>query len=93
MDIAGTWVVAQSTVAVGEMFSVGIIGGGDIHDGRPGDDLHRFLGHQEALLLSRQGIMAMWAEDLTREAVFAALWNRRGEPHTKRPDLIPHPTA
>jgi len=57
----------------------GFVGGGDIHDGRPGDELHSLQDEPEQYrLLSRQGIMGVWAEDLTRESVFEALWNRRG---------------
>jgi len=62
-------------------YRFGLIGGGDIHDGRPGDELHT---GQEKLFekwdyhkLHRQGIMGVWAKELTREAVFEALWNRR----------------
>jgi hypothetical protein len=57
---------------------LGFIGGGDIHDGRPGDELHS-LQHPEPEhynLLRRQGIMGVWAPELTREAVFDALWER-----------------
>ncbi|HID56186.1 TPA: DUF3604 domain-containing protein, partial [Candidatus Poribacteria bacterium] len=55
----------------------GFIGGGDIHDGRPGDELHHLQTLPEAYrLLSRQGIMAVFAPDLSREAIFRALWNR-----------------
>jgi len=56
----------------------GFVGGGDIHDGRPGDELHRLQETPDQYrLLSRQGIMGVWARELTREAVFDALWNRR----------------
>jgi len=56
----------------------GLIGGGDIHDGRPGDELHsRQRAPEFYRLLHRQGIMGVWARELTREAVFDALWNRR----------------
>ena len=56
----------------------GLIGGGDIHDGRPGDELHSLQeSPDEYHLLWRQGIMGVWAKDLTREAIFEALWNRR----------------
>ncbi len=56
----------------------GFVAGGDVHDGRPGDELHQL---QEQVphyrMLHRQGIMGVWATGLTREAVFEALWNRR----------------
>jgi len=56
----------------------GFIGGGDIHDGRPGDDLHNIQRNPVQYgQLSRQGIMGVWAPELTREAIFEALWNRR----------------
>lgn len=56
----------------------GLIGGGDIHDGRPGDDLHSQQKTPDHYpLLWRQGILGVWAPRLTREAVFEALWNRR----------------
>src|SRR5205085_1502670 len=56
----------------------GIIAGGDIHDGRPGDELHTRQREPERYsVLRRQGIMGVWAEALTRDAVFEALWRRR----------------
>ncbi len=60
-------------------YRFGFVGGGDIHDGRPGDELHS-LQHpkpEHYHLLRRQGIMGVWAPELTREAIFEALWNRR----------------
>lgn len=56
----------------------GFIGGGDIHDGRPGDELHIYQRKpEEYRRLHRQGLMGVWARDLTRECIFEALWNRR----------------
>ncbi len=56
----------------------GFIGGGDIHDGRPGDELHTLQKRPPQYRdLWRQGIMGVWAKKLTREGVFEALWNRR----------------
>lgn len=56
----------------------GLVGGGDTHDGRPGDELHsRQELPEDYRKLWRQGIMGVWARELTRESVFAALWNRR----------------
>jgi len=57
---------------------LGFIAGGDIHDGRPGDDLHRFQQQPEQYrLLWPQGIMGVMCKELTREAVFDALWHRQ----------------
>ncbi len=59
-------------------YRLGFIGGGDIHDGRPGDELHHYQSKPEGYKnLWRQGLMGVWARDLTREAVWEALWNRR----------------
>jgi len=56
----------------------GFVGGGDIHDGRPGDELHSLQAEPEQYrLLARQGIMGVWADELTRESIFRALWDRR----------------
>jgi hypothetical protein len=56
----------------------GFVGGGDTHDGRPGDELHSLQKEPADYgVLSRQGIMGVWAGELTRQAVFDALWNRR----------------
>ena len=59
-------------------YRFGMIGSGDIHDGRPGDELHhirRVPEHYPGLY--RQGLMGVWCEELTRQNVFDALWNRR----------------
>jgi hypothetical protein len=54
------------------------MGGGDIHDGRPGDELHTLQRRPPTYKnLYRQGISGIWATDLTREAIFEALWDRR----------------
>jgi len=59
-------------------FRLGFVGGGDIHDGRPGDDLHRYQPRPENYKnLWRQGLMGVWAKTLTREGIWEALWNRR----------------
>lgn len=55
----------------------GMIGTGDTHDGRPGDHLHSLQktpGYSEEL---GPGLTGVWAEELTRESVFRALYNRR----------------
>lgn len=56
---------------------LGMIGNGDTHDGRPGDQLHSLQktpGYSESL---GPGLTGVWAEELTRESVFKALFNRR----------------
>lgn len=56
---------------------MGMIGTGDTHDGRPGDHLHSLQktpGYSEEL---GPGLTGVWAEELTRESVFKALYNRR----------------
>jgi hypothetical protein len=64
--------------ALGLGYRFGFTGGGDIHDGRPGDELHSAQEMPEQYrLLRRQGIMGVWTTELTREAVFDALWERR----------------
>ncbi len=59
-------------------YRFGFLGGGDIHDGRPGDDLHTeqsdVAGYQEHLW--PQGFTAAMASGLTRDAVFDAIGNR-----------------
>jgi len=59
-------------------YRFGFVGCGDIHDGRPGDELHNLQREPEQYrLLRRQGIMGVWAPELTRAAVFDALRRRR----------------
>lgn len=59
-------------------YRFGIIGSGDIHDGRPGDECHTHQKEPDIYPnMWRQGIVGVWAKQLSREAVFDALWNRR----------------
>ncbi|HOK80728.1 MAG TPA: CehA/McbA family metallohydrolase [bacterium] len=59
-------------------YEFGFVGGGDIHDGRPGDDLHTMQGKPDIYrLLYRQGLTAVIAEKLTRDEIFNALFNRQ----------------
>lgn len=59
-------------------YRFGFIAGGDIHDGRPGDELHVFQKQPgDYRQLRGQGIMGVWAKELTRQAIFEALWKRR----------------
>lgn len=59
-------------------YKFGFVGGGDIHDGRPGDELHTL---QETTAdyknLYRQGITAVKSESLTRRAIFNALSEKK----------------
>ena len=55
----------------------GIIASGDFHDGRPGDTLHSYQKEPEIWHhAQRGGLVGVWADELTRESVFDALWNR-----------------
>ena len=66
----------QDALALG--YRMGFVGGGDIHDGRPGDELHSLQQQPEVYCkLRRQGIMGVWAKALTRPAIFQALKERR----------------
>jgi len=59
-------------------YRFGFVGGGDTHDGRPGDELHTLQREPEAYKdLWRQGIMGVWARSLTRRGIWEALWARR----------------
>ncbi|MYD64303.1 MAG: DUF3604 domain-containing protein, partial [Gemmatimonadetes bacterium] len=42
-----------------------------------GDDLSSLQNMAQSHLTARQGIMGFWAKELTREAAFEAMWNRR----------------
>lgn len=73
-EVEGRHVV--DALSMGRRF--GFVGGGDIHDGRPGDDLHTYQGGNQLYpSLYRQGIMGVWAHALTRESIFDALRRRR----------------
>lgn len=64
--------------ALARGYKLGIIGGADCHDGRPGDCLSRLQDKPSTYYLQRRpGLMGVWANELTREAIFDALWNRR----------------
>lgn len=59
-------------------YRLGFVAGGDIHDGRPGDELHALQSRPEQYkYLWRQGIMGVWMPRLTRQALWEALWSRR----------------
>ena len=59
-------------------YRFGFVGGGDTHDGRPGDELHTLQEEpKDYRLLWRQGTMGVWARSLTREGIWEALTSRR----------------
>jgi hypothetical protein len=59
-------------------YKVGFVGGGDIHDGRPGDELSLNQPETEGYKnLYRQGITAAFVPELTRENIFDAIKNRQ----------------
>ncbi len=64
--------------ALNKGYMFGFVGGGDIHDGRPGDELHTLQksvsGYEN---LYRQGITAVRTQALDRNSVFNALYERR----------------
>jgi len=67
-------------------YRFGFVGGGDIHDGRPGDDLHvrqaNVAGYADNLY--PQGFTAAMTTELTREAVFDAMVARQTYATTRR---------
>jgi hypothetical protein len=62
-------------------FRFGFVGGGDIHDGRPGDHLRYLLMRGETY---PQGFTAVRAPALTRDAVYDAMRTRRTYAATQR---------
>ncbi len=66
-------------------YRLGFWGGGDIHDGRPGDELHTAQPDVPGYaVLYPQGFTAVWAPALTREMLFDALATRRCYAATRR---------
>jgi len=64
--------------ALNRGYKFGFVGGGDIHDGRPGDELHNLQENPPQYRnLYRQGITGIWAKKLTRKEIFKSLWERR----------------
>lgn len=55
-------------------YRFGFVGGGDIHDGRPGDDL---TPETSGNSVYRQGLTAAFAESLSRESIYDALKERK----------------
>ena len=64
-------------------YRLGFVGGGDIHDGRPGDDLHSESYPPEHDSFQPEGFTAAWVPELTRENIFDAMTSRRTYATTK----------
>ena len=58
-------------------YRFGFVGGGDIHDGRPGDQLHNESYPSMPAKLYPGGYTAAFAPALTRDAVFNAIRDRK----------------
>ena len=54
-------------------FRMSFVGGGDIHDGRPGDDLHDESYPPRGHRIYNQGLTAAMTPTLTREGIFDAI--------------------
>jgi hypothetical protein len=66
-------------------YRFGFVGGGDLHDGRPGDDLHNLQKEpKHYCLLPPQGFTACRAAALSRESVYDAIKTRRTYATTRR---------
>ena len=61
----------QRALAMGRR--LGFTGGGDDHDGHPGDPIA--TGAEP--FRHRDGLMAVWAPELSREAIFQGMYDRR----------------
>lgn len=63
--------------ALARGFRLGFMGGGDVHDGRPGDTLHAESYPRMEHVPYPQGLTAACVPQLTREHVFDAIRDRR----------------
>ncbi len=72
--------------ALNRGYRFGFVGGGDIHDGRPGDDLTSEQGRYFELfgMMHPQGFTAAVVPALTREAVYDAIQTHRTYATTRR---------
>ena len=69
-------------------FRLGFVGGGDIHDGRPGDDLHDASYPPKKFPSHPQGYTACRAPALTRRHIYDAIAGRRTYATTKSRILL-----
>jgi len=58
-------------------YRFGFVGGGDIHDGRPGDDMHKESYPPRDYFSHPEGYTAAFAPALTRENIYDAMKTRR----------------
>ncbi len=58
-------------------YRFGFVGGGDIHDGRPGDGLARYLHPTTEAEIHPKGLTAAWAPSLTRSGIYGAIHDHR----------------
>lgn len=65
-------------------FRLGFVGGGDIHDGRPGDQLHTASYPPQPARFWPGGYTAFLAPTLSRAAIFAAMRDRQTYATTER---------
>ena len=63
--------------ALARGYRLGFVGGGDVHDGRPGEALHALSYPPQDHVPWPQGLTACRAPELTREAIFDAIADRR----------------
>lgn len=63
--------------ALGRGYRFGFVGGGDVHDGRPGDALHNESYPPKGFESHPEGFSAVFVPDLTRQNVHQAIKNHR----------------
>jgi hypothetical protein len=74
-------------------YRLGFVGGGDIHDGRPGDDLHNESYPPKAFTSRPEGFTGVWVPELTRGNVFDAVAQHRSYATTKRRIYLDAPVS
>jgi hypothetical protein len=82
-SVAGTDNTDTVQHALGLGYRLGFVGGGDGHGGRPGKDFWLRVRGARAC-----GITGIWAPELTREALWDALWNRHCYATTSRRIIV-----
>ncbi len=85
VSLGGQGSSVQDALAMG--LRLGFVGGTDNHRAQPGSKLSN-LGGLVAEEIVNGGYTAVFAPELTREAIFVALWGRRCYATTTRPILL-----